>query len=133
MSLRIISQRSLKSSLRPVAAVCLPVMSKPSPFSISPQLKAVHEQLAALSQGPVSKPKKKKEKKEKEKKKKDKEKDKDKTKAKVEEEKKTKSSQQNKPSQPKKSSARKPNSTSTTRYNHVDRVTRLVGNIMMRL
>ncbi|XP_026795743.1 bromodomain-containing protein 3b isoform X5 [Pangasianodon hypophthalmus] len=79
------------------------------------QLKAVHEQLAALSQGPVSKPKKKKEKKEKEKKKKDKEKDKDKTKAKVEEEKKTKSSQQSKPSQPKKTSARKPNSTSTTR------------------
>ncbi|XP_060762899.1 bromodomain-containing protein 3b isoform X7 [Neoarius graeffei] len=78
------------------------------------QLKAVHEQLAALSQGPVSKPKKKKEKKEKEKKKKDKEKDKDKTKAKVEEEKKTKSLQQNKPNQPKKSSARKPNSTSTT-------------------
>ncbi|XP_026994252.1 bromodomain-containing protein 3b isoform X9 [Tachysurus fulvidraco] len=77
------------------------------------QLKAVHEQLAALSQGPVSKPKKKKEKKEKDKKKKDKEKDK--AKAKVEEEKKTKSLQQNKPSQPKKSSARKPNSTSTTR------------------
>ncbi|XP_066509562.1 bromodomain-containing protein 3-like isoform X1 [Hoplias malabaricus] len=81
------------------------------------QLKAVHEQLAALSQGPVSKPKKKKEKKEKEKKKKDKEKDKDKSKAKVvvEEEKKTKSSQQNKQTQPKKSSTRKPNSTSTTR------------------
>ncbi|XP_022523303.1 bromodomain-containing protein 3b isoform X4 [Astyanax mexicanus] len=84
------------------------------------QLKAVHEQLAALSQGPVSKPKKKKEKKEKEKKKKDKEKDKDKSKAKaapvvVEEEKKTKSSQPNKQAQPKKTSARKPNSTSTTR------------------
>ncbi|XP_072520486.1 bromodomain-containing protein 3b isoform X1 [Salminus brasiliensis] len=82
------------------------------------QLKAVHEQLAALSQGPVSKPKKKKEKKEKEKKKKDKEKDKDKSKAKaavVEEEKKTKSSQPNKPTQPKKTSTRKPNSTSTTR------------------
>lgn len=84
------------------------------------QLKAVHEQLAALSQGPVSKPKKKKEKKEKEKKKKDKEKEKDKSKAKaapvvVEEEKKTKSLQPNKQTQPKKTSARKPNSTSTTR------------------
>ncbi|XP_050967274.1 LOW QUALITY PROTEIN: bromodomain-containing protein 3b [Labeo rohita] len=79
------------------------------------QLKAVHEQLAALSQGPVSKPKKKKEKKEKEKKKKDKEKDKDKNKVKVEEDKKAKSAQPNKQTQPKKTSARKPNSTSTTR------------------
>ncbi|XP_051549915.1 bromodomain-containing protein 3-like isoform X9 [Myxocyprinus asiaticus] len=79
------------------------------------QLKAVHEQLAALSQGPVSKPKKKKEKKEKEKKKKDKEKDKDKNKVKEEDEKKAKSTQQNKPPQQKKTSARKPNSTSTTR------------------
>ncbi|XP_051513663.1 bromodomain-containing protein 3b isoform X8 [Myxocyprinus asiaticus] len=81
------------------------------------QLKAVHEQLAALSQGPVSKPKKKKEKKEKEKKKKEKEKDKDKDKNKVksEDEKKAKSTQQNKPTQQKKTSARKPNSTSTVR------------------
>ncbi|XP_051981404.1 bromodomain-containing protein 3-like isoform X5 [Xyrauchen texanus] len=79
------------------------------------QLKAVHEQLAALSQGPVSKPKKKKEKKDKEKKKKDKEKDKDKIKVKAEDEKKAKSSQQIKPPQQKKTSARKPNSTSTTR------------------
>ncbi|TRY85593.1 hypothetical protein DNTS_010168, partial [Danionella cerebrum] len=79
------------------------------------QLKAVHEQLAALSQGPVSKPKKKKEKKEKEKKKKDKDKDKDKNKAKVEEDKKPKSSQPNKQTPQKKTSARKPNSTSTTR------------------
>ncbi|XP_026068044.1 bromodomain-containing protein 3b isoform X8 [Carassius auratus] len=79
------------------------------------QLKAVHEQLAALSQGPVSKPKKKKEKKEKEKKKKDKEKDKDKTKVKVEDDKKAKSSQPNKQTPQKKTSARKPNSTSTTR------------------
>ncbi|XP_052447947.1 bromodomain-containing protein 3 isoform X8 [Carassius gibelio] len=79
------------------------------------QLKAVHEQLAALSQGPVSKPKKKKEKKEKEKKKKDKEKDKDKNKVKVEDEKKAKSSQTNKQPQQKKTTARKPNSTSTTR------------------
>ncbi|XP_076854248.1 bromodomain-containing protein 3b isoform X13 [Brachyhypopomus gauderio] len=79
------------------------------------QLKAVHEQLAALSQGPVSKPKKKKEKKEKEKKKKDKEKEKEKGKAKVvEEEKKTKPSQQTKQAQQKKSSAKKPNSTSTS-------------------
>ncbi|XP_059403454.1 bromodomain-containing protein 3-like isoform X7 [Carassius carassius] len=76
------------------------------------QLKAVHEQLAALSQGPVSKPKKKKEKKEK---KKDKEKDKDKNKVKVEDEKKAKSSQTNKQPQQKKTTARKPNSTSTTR------------------
>ncbi|XP_016311257.1 bromodomain-containing protein 3-like isoform X6 [Sinocyclocheilus anshuiensis] len=74
------------------------------------QLKAVHEQLAALSQGPVSKPKKKKEKK-----KKDKEKDKDKNKVKVEDDKKAKSSQPNKQTQQKKTSARKPNSTSTTR------------------
>uniref|UniRef100_A0A672T4S1 Bromodomain-containing protein 3-like n=1 Tax=Sinocyclocheilus grahami TaxID=75366 RepID=A0A672T4S1_SINGR len=79
------------------------------------QLKAVHEQLAALSQGPVSKPKKKKEKKEKEKKKKDKEKDKDKNKVKVEDDKKAKSSQPNKQTRQKKTSARKPNSTSTTR------------------
>ncbi|XP_073805963.1 bromodomain-containing protein 3b isoform X11 [Danio rerio] len=79
------------------------------------QLKAVHEQLAALSQGPVSKPKKKKEKKEKEKKKKDKEKDKDKNKVKAEEDKKAKSTQPNKQTPQKKTSARKPNSTSTTR------------------
>ncbi|XP_039525016.1 bromodomain-containing protein 3b isoform X4 [Pimephales promelas] len=79
------------------------------------QLKAVHEQLAALSQGPVSKPKKKKEKKEKEKKKKDKEKDKEKNKVKVEDDKKAKSTQPNKQTQQKKTSARKPNSTSTTR------------------
>ncbi|XP_018614869.1 bromodomain-containing protein 3b isoform X12 [Scleropages formosus] len=80
------------------------------------QLKAVHEQLAALSQAPVSKPKKKKEKKEKEKdkKKKDKEKDKDKhNKAKPEDEKKPKSTQQSKPAQQKKAPARKANSTVT--------------------
>lgn len=84
---------------------------------LPPQLKAVHEQLAALSQGPVSKPKKKKEKKEKEKKKKDKEKEKekDKNKVKAEDDKKTKASQPNKQAPPKKTSARKPNSTSTTR------------------
>nr|XP_010952751.2 bromodomain-containing protein 3 [Camelus bactrianus] len=41
------------------------------------QLKAVHEQLAALSQAPVSKPKRRKEKKEKKRKDKDKDKDKD--------------------------------------------------------
>ncbi|XP_018614868.1 bromodomain-containing protein 3b isoform X11 [Scleropages formosus] len=82
----------------------------------SEQLKAVHEQLAALSQAPVSKPKKKKEKKEKEKdkKKKDKEKDKDKhNKAKPEDEKKPKSTQQSKPAQQKKAPARKANSTVT--------------------
>ncbi|KAL4623342.1 bromodomain-containing protein 3 isoform X4 [Arapaima gigas] len=82
----------------------------------SEQLKAVHEQLAALSQAPVSKPKKKKEKKEKEKdkKKKDKEKDKDKhSKAKPDDEKKPKSTQQSKPAQQKKAPARKANSTVT--------------------
>ncbi|XP_063051379.1 bromodomain-containing protein 3b isoform X11 [Engraulis encrasicolus] len=85
------------------------------------QLKAVHEQLAALSQGPVSKPKKKKEKKEKEKEKKkkekDKDKDKDKNKVKAEaDDKKPKPSQQSaKPSPQKKTTARsKPNSTSSS-------------------
>uniref|UniRef100_A0A3Q2QGH6 Bromodomain containing 3 n=1 Tax=Fundulus heteroclitus TaxID=8078 RepID=A0A3Q2QGH6_FUNHE len=74
------------------------------------QLKAVHEQLAVLSQAPVSKPKKKKEKKDKEKKK-----DKDKgNKAKIEEEKKPKTSaQQPKPANQKKPPARKANSTVT--------------------
>ncbi|XP_058842955.1 bromodomain-containing protein 3-like isoform X8 [Acipenser ruthenus] len=82
----------------------------------SEQLKAVHEQLAALSQAPVSKPKKKKEKKEKEKekKKKDKEKDKEKhNKVKVEEEKKPKSTQPAKQTQQKKAPAKKANSTTT--------------------
>lgn len=96
------------------AACPIPLLANHS-LHLPPQLKAVHEQLAALSQGPVSKPKKKKEKKEKEKKKKDKEKDKDKNKVKVEDDKKTKSSQPNKQTQQKKTSARKPNSTSTTR------------------
>ncbi|RXM94588.1 Retinoic acid receptor RXR-alpha-A [Acipenser ruthenus] len=80
------------------------------------KLKAVHEQLAALSQAPVSKPKKKKEKKEKEKekKKKDKEKDKEKhNKVKVEEEKKPKSTQPAKQTQQKKAPAKKANSTTT--------------------
>ncbi|MGH0157639.1 UNVERIFIED_CONTAM: hypothetical protein FKN15_060104 [Acipenser sinensis] len=77
------------------------------------KLKAVHEQLAALSQAPVSKPKKKKEKKEKEKKK-DKEKDKEKhNKVKVEEEKKPKSTQPAKQTQQKKAPAKKANSTTT--------------------
>ncbi|XP_066569078.1 bromodomain-containing protein 3 isoform X6 [Amia ocellicauda] len=77
------------------------------------QLKAVHEQLAALSQAPVSKPKKKKEK-EKEKKKKDKEKDKEKhNKGKVEEEKKAKSTQPAKQAQQKKAPTKKANSTTT--------------------
>ncbi|XP_023665305.1 bromodomain-containing protein 3b isoform X6 [Paramormyrops kingsleyae] len=82
----------------------------------SEQLKAVHEQLAALSQAPVSKPKKKKEKKEKEKdkKKKDKEKEKDKhSKAKPEDEKKPKSVQPAKMAPQKKGPARKANSTLT--------------------
>ncbi|XP_047236431.1 bromodomain-containing protein 3-like isoform X4 [Girardinichthys multiradiatus] len=74
------------------------------------QLKAVHEQLAVLSQAPVSKPKKKKEKKDKEKKK-----DKDKgNKAKIEEEKKPKAgAQQPKAANQKKAPARKANSTVT--------------------
>uniref|UniRef100_A0A7N4PIM4 Bromodomain containing 3 n=1 Tax=Sarcophilus harrisii TaxID=9305 RepID=A0A7N4PIM4_SARHA len=79
------------------------------------QLKAVHEQLAALSQAPVNKPKKKKEKKEKEKKKKDKEKEKEKEKHKVkaEEEKKAKVAQPTKQTQQKKAPAKKANSTTT--------------------
>ncbi|KAK1792867.1 hypothetical protein P4O66_012127 [Electrophorus voltai] len=111
----------IKPSCQPIAAVqsaldpnpvAALLADLPPPFF--PQLKAVHEQLAALSQGPVSKPKKKKEKKEKEKKKRDKEREKDKGKAKVEDEKKAKSSQQNKQAQQRKSSAKKPNSTSTS-------------------
>ncbi|XP_073680257.1 bromodomain-containing protein 3a isoform X2 [Garra rufa] len=69
------------------------------------QLKAVHEQLAALSQAPVSKPKKKKEKKEKDKKKKENKHNK----AKPEE--KAKPGQPPKPAQQKKGPARKANST----------------------
>lgn len=86
--------------------------------SVSLQLKAVHEQLAVLSQAPVSKPKKKKEKKDKEKKK-----DKDKgNKAKIEEEKKPKAAaQQPKPANQKKAPARKANSTvPPTRYEPPD-------------
>ncbi|XP_062398269.1 bromodomain-containing protein 3b isoform X2 [Sardina pilchardus] len=75
------------------------------------QLKAVHEQLAALSQGPVSKPKKKKERKEKDRKRKDK------SKLKSEDDKKPKmaAGQPAKPSPQKKTTttARKPNSTSS--------------------
>uniref|UniRef100_U3JFX5 Bromodomain containing 3 n=1 Tax=Ficedula albicollis TaxID=59894 RepID=U3JFX5_FICAL len=77
------------------------------------QLKAVHEQLAALSQAPVNKPKKKKEKKEKEKKKKDKEKEKEKHKVKAEEDKKPKVAQPPKQPQQKKAPAKKANSTTT--------------------
>ncbi|XP_078141156.1 bromodomain-containing protein 3b isoform X3 [Centroberyx gerrardi] len=76
------------------------------------QLKAVHEQLAVLSQAPVSKPKKKKEKKDKEKKK-EKEKEKG-NKGKTEEEKKPKAAAQPpKPANQKKAPARKANSTVT--------------------
>ncbi|XP_060746292.1 bromodomain-containing protein 3a isoform X3 [Tachysurus vachellii] len=71
------------------------------------QLKAVHEQLAALSQAPVSKPKKKKEKKDKDKKKKDNKLNK----GKLEEDKKAKAGQLAKPIQQKKAPARKANST----------------------
>lgn len=79
------------------------------------QLKAVHEQLAALSQAPVNKPKKKKEKKEKEKKKKDKDKDKEKEKhkAKSEEDKKAKAAPPAKQTQQKKAPTKKANSTTT--------------------
>ncbi|XP_058613379.1 bromodomain-containing protein 3a isoform X3 [Onychostoma macrolepis] len=69
------------------------------------QLKAVHEQLAALSQAPVSKPKKKKEKKEKDKKKKENKHNKSKP------EEKGKPGQPPKPAQQKKGPARKANST----------------------
>lgn len=84
------------------------------------QLKAVHEQLAALSQAPVNKPKKKKEKKEKEKEKKkkdkekEKEKEKEKHKMKTEEDKKMKVAQPAKPVPPKKAPAKKANSTTAT-------------------
>ncbi|GAA6099473.1 bromodomain-containing protein 3a isoform X1 [Tachysurus ichikawai] len=71
------------------------------------QLKAVHEQLAALSQAPVSKPKKKKEKKDKDKKKKDNKLNK----GKLEDDKKAKAGQLAKPIQQKKAPARKANST----------------------
>lgn len=70
------------------------------------QLKAVHEQLAALSQAPVSKPKKKKEN-EKDKKKKEKDNKHNKTKP----EEKVKPGQPAKPAQQKKGPARKANST----------------------
>uniref|UniRef100_A0A4W5KEQ7 Bromodomain containing 3b n=1 Tax=Hucho hucho TaxID=62062 RepID=A0A4W5KEQ7_9TELE len=73
------------------------------------QLKAVHEQLAVLSQAPVSKPKKK------EKREKDKKKEKDKGKA--DDKKKPKSASQAKPANQKKAPARKPNSmVVATRY-----------------
>ncbi|EHB05595.1 Bromodomain-containing protein 2 [Heterocephalus glaber] len=74
------------------------------------QLKAVHEQLAALSQAPVNKPKKKKEKREKEKKKKDKDKEKEKHRARCEEEKKAKAVPTRQAPQ-RKAPAKKPSST----------------------
>ncbi|TEA29668.1 hypothetical protein DBR06_SOUSAS510263 [Sousa chinensis] len=70
------------------------------------QLKAVHEQLAALSQAPVNKPKRKKEKKEKKKK----DKDKERHKAKSEEDKKAKVAPPAKQAQQKKAPAKKANS-----------------------
>uniref|UniRef100_F1MMU3 Bromodomain-containing protein 2 n=3 Tax=Artiodactyla TaxID=91561 RepID=F1MMU3_BOVIN len=72
------------------------------------QLKAVHEQLAALSQAPVNKPKRKKEKKEKKKK----DKDKERHKAKAEEEKRAKAATPAKQAPQKKAPAKKANSTS---------------------
>ncbi|XP_036272908.1 bromodomain-containing protein 3 isoform X2 [Pipistrellus kuhlii] len=73
------------------------------------QLKAVHEQLAALSQAPVNKPKRKKEKKEKEKRKKDK--DKERHKARSEDEKKARAAPPAKQAQPKKPPSKKASST----------------------
>lgn len=73
------------------------------------QLKAVHEQLAALSQAPVNKPKKKKEKKEK--KRKDKE-----HKARSEEDKKAKAAAPPKQAPQKKAPAKKPSSTAAGRW-----------------
>ena len=72
------------------------------------QLKAVHEQLAALSQAPVNKPKRKKEKKEKKKK----DKDKERHKAKAEEEKRAKAATPAKQAPQKKAPAKTANSTS---------------------
>ncbi|KAI5763043.1 BRD3 [Gulo gulo luscus] len=81
------------------------------------QLKAVHEQLAALSQAPVNKPKRKKEKKEKEKKKKDRDRDRDRDrerhKARPEDEKKAKAAPPAKQAQPKKPPAKRAGSTAT--------------------
>lgn len=73
------------------------------------QLKAVHEQLAALSQAPVSKPKRKKEKKEREKRKKDK--DRERHKARSEDDRKAKAAPPSKQAQPKKPPTKKANST----------------------
>ncbi|XP_074187426.1 bromodomain-containing protein 3 [Rhinolophus sinicus] len=73
------------------------------------QLKAVHEQLAALSQAPVNKPKRKKEKKEKEKKKKDR--DRERHKAKAEEDKRAKPAPPAKPAPQKKAPTKKASST----------------------
>ncbi|KAL2099563.1 hypothetical protein ACEWY4_003957 [Coilia grayii] len=77
------------------------------------QLKAVHEQLAALSQAPVSKPKKKKEKKEKDKNKKKERDNKHSSKAKAEDDKKAKpgTGQPAKAAQQKKAPSKKANST----------------------
>lgn len=75
------------------------------------QLKAVHEQLAALSQAPVNKPKRKKEKKEKEKRKKEKDKDKERHKVRSEDEKKAKAAPPAKQAPQKKAPAKKANST----------------------
>ncbi|XP_049629593.1 bromodomain-containing protein 3 [Suncus etruscus] len=74
------------------------------------QLKAVHEQLAALSQAPVNKPKRKKEKKEKEKKRKDKDKDKERHKAKSEEDRKARPVPPARPAPQKKAPAKKASS-----------------------
>ncbi|XP_066111837.1 bromodomain-containing protein 3 isoform X2 [Saccopteryx bilineata] len=79
------------------------------------QLKAVHEQLAALSQAPVNKPKRKKEKKEKEKRKKEKDKDKERHKARSEDEKKAKAAPPAKQAPQKKAPTKKANSTTAGR------------------
>lgn len=92
---------------QPLPWACLEPHSGPALF----QLKAVHEQLAALSQAPVNKPKKKKEKKEKEKKKKDKDREKEKHKAKPEEDKKARGAPPAKQAPQKKAPAKKASST----------------------
>lgn len=88
---------------------CVPAAARTACWSplvlLHPQLKAVHEQLAALSQAPVSKPKKKKEKKDKKKK------ENKLNKVKPEDDKKTKAAQPAKAPQQKKGPSRKANST----------------------
>ncbi|XP_029776886.1 bromodomain-containing protein 3 [Suricata suricatta] len=102
--------RAPRSPPPPPAAPSGPPPGSPAQPPAVFQLKAVHEQLAALSQAPVNKPKRKKEKKEKEKKKKDKDKDKERHKAKSEDDKKAKGAPPAKQAPPKKPPAKKASS-----------------------